>query len=179
MKRISGLIAIGLLAALSLPPAATAHVLTVQPVKAVVLPADESGLTRVALQFDFSGMRSGEGRQIHRALLDWKVSGVPSDRHSEYALYPITEAWTTAGAAAGTRVSTAADATASWDFEALDYQRNGGGFIRLDVTDLVRDWVGGEESNYGFVVTTADVSRQAIADQLSKAELTVRYGFIR
>lgn len=179
MKRNLGLIALGLLAAVSLPLVACADVLTAQPVKAVVLPADESGLTRVALQFDVSGIRSGDHRQIHRAFLEWKVNGVPSDRHSEYTLFPVTAAWTEAGVAGGTPVSIAEDATASWDIDPLDYQRNAGGFIRLDVTDLARDWADGVGPNYGFVVVSTDLSREGLADQLSQAELTVRYGFIR
>jgi hypothetical protein len=179
MNRNLSLIAIGLLAAISLPLVAHAHVLTVQPVKAAVLPADESGRTRVALQFDLSGLPSGENRQIHRALLNWRVNGVPSDRHSEYSVYPITGAWTVAGAGGGTPVSIAEETAASWDIDPLDYQRNGGGFIRLDITNLVQSWVGSAESNYGVVITTADVNRQTAADQLAEAELTVRYGFIR
>jgi hypothetical protein len=178
MKRNLSLIALGLLVAMTLPLAAQADVLKLQPVKAVVLPADRSGLTRIALEFDFRGMRSGEGRRIDEAFLDWRVDGVPSDRHSEYEVYPITETWTAAGAAAGSAIATAADPAAFWEIEPLDYQRNGGGFIRLDLIDLVRGWVG-EESNFGVLITTADVSRQAIADQLGKAVLTVRYGFIR
>jgi len=157
----------------------SADVLTVTPSQAVVLPGDVSGLTRVALLFDLSGMRSGAGRRIDEALLDWRVAGVPSNRRSNFSAYPVSGTWTVAGAVLGTALSIEPGTVADWEFESLDHQRNGGGLIRLDLSELVGAWTSGTRSNYGLVVTSGDVSGNDLSTQLSQATLTVRYGFIR
>jgi hypothetical protein len=129
----------------------------------------------VALLFDISGLRRGEGRTITEALLDWRLNGVPSDRHSEYYAYGLAESWTSTSVS----VASHSEPEVKWNIEPLDYQRNGGGVVRLNVTDLVNAWVIGTLPNHGLMVTTGDVSRTNIAGQLAEAKLTVRYGFIK
>jgi hypothetical protein len=163
------------IASLAIPSWVNAQVLTLTPTQAVDLPGDGSGVTKVALLFDLSGIPQGQGRRIDNALLDWRMSGVPSSRRSEYAAYIPAGPWTIASVV----VPTLSEPTARWRIEPFDYQRNQGGFVRLNLTSLVRDWTGGARQNLGVVVATPDVSGTALVGQLGGAVLTIRYGFIR
>lgn len=158
---------------------AHADVLTVTPSRAVALPADGSGMTKVALFFDLGELRSGSDRRIDEALLDWRVSPVPSDRRSEYAAFAITGVWTAAGADAGVVVPIDLASSADWEIEPLDYERNDGGFVRFDLTELIRAWSSGSRINHGIVVATDDLASRDLTKQFSGAELTIRYGLAR
>ena len=177
--KTNGILATALAALLALAPAAVqAEVLTLTPSRAQVFPADESGVTRVALQFDLSALPTGQGWRVDEAVLDWTVAGIPSDRHSEYALYPVTQAWTENSVAAGTLPTLAEHTADVWSYEPLDYQRNHGGLLRFDLLGLVRDWLGAKTANYGVVIATEDMTRTALRSQLKTARLTIRYGFL-
>jgi len=176
MNRIMSIAMLG--AALLLPARGTAlgHTLIVTPAQAVVLPS-QGEETKVAMSFDLSGLKTGEGRVILEAVLDWRPEGIPSDRHSEYAIHAATGAWTEASVGAGGSVPMAEEASADWEVEPLDVERNGGGLLRFDLTELARNWAENGGSNQGIVLVTPDVPGQALAGQLSNATLTVRYVF--
>jgi hypothetical protein len=179
MKQSKWIACLGLIGLLVAPLASQADVLELTPSRAVVLPADESGLTRIALVYDVSGLRTGEGRRIDEALLDWSVVGVPSDEESEYFAYALTASWTVEDARSGQAVAAAEEAAARWEVTPPDYERNGKGFVRLDLISLMRDWAEGRATNFGILVATESVTREAFATQLQGAKLTVRYGFIK
>ena len=83
---ILGVALAGLLALAS--TAVEAEVLILTPTQSAVCPADESGVTKVVLQFDLSGITGGEGRQIDQALLEWVVTGMPSPSTTPSAARP-------------------------------------------------------------------------------------------
>lgn len=153
--------------------ASQADVLSVQPSKAVVLPSDGTGTTRIALQFDVSGMRPGENRVIDDALLDWQVDGVPANRRSEYKAHLITTAWTVGA----TVIDASEGEIASWDILPRDFERNGGGFVRFDLREAVTAWAQSPRNNVGVLIVTRDVKRAHFLTILESAVLTVRYGF--
>jgi hypothetical protein len=178
MKAIIGILVPGLLA-LGLAPGAAADVLVVHPAEAVVLPADTSGLTKIVLRFDLSGMRAEENLHISHAYVDWILPGVPSDRESEYATYAVTAAWSADAVASGAaHVEAAEEPSATWEITPADYEVVGG-LVRLDLVDLVTAWANGTKSNYGIVLATPDVGSEGLAGELVRATLTVRYGFVR
>lgn len=158
-----------------------AEELVLTPAQAVVLPSDGSGLTKAVLLYDLSGLASGEGRVIDAALVDWQLAGVPASDESEYTAYAATVPWTEATAVASGVGHIAVDAmpVAEWEFTTTDYDRNNGGFVRLNLTDVVAGWANGSVQNYGVVVTTNDVSRTNMTNSLNGALLTVRYGFVK
>lgn len=158
--------------ALGTPVIADADEVSLTPAQAIVLPDDHSGISRVALLFDLSSLREGEGRIVDEALIDWTVSGVPSENPSSYSVYPITSFWT----GASTSISVTEDPTETWEIEPEEFARNGG-LIRFTVTELVSGWASGKSNNYGVVMTTEDVSREALSAQIMNARLVVRYGF--
>ncbi len=169
MKTSTCFLSLGLL--LSAPAAVHADMLSVAPSQTMVLPDDQTGTARVALLFDLSGLRAGEGRRVDEALIDWTISGVPSGSSSTYSLFPATAAWN------GSSVSIAEDPVEVWDIEPLEVERNGG-LVRFSLRDLASDWAEGG-SNYGVVITTPDVTAQTLAAQMLDARLIVRYGFFR
>ncbi len=173
---ILGVALAGLLALAS--TAVEAEVLILTPTQSAVCPADESGVTKVVLQFDLSGITGGEGRQIDQALLEWVVTGMPSGTHSEYELHAATGAWTESAVASGTVPTFGEDTADVWSYSPLDYTRNQGGLLRLDLLHLVRGWLAGEATNYGVVIATEDLSRAGLSNQLSTIRLTIRYGFV-
>lgn len=148
--------------------------LVIKPsVAQVVLDASKS--TKVLLLFDISGLRAGEGRSIDNAFVDWRISGVPSDRRSEYKAYVMVSSWDTA-TMFGVNESEEHE-LATWTIWPQNYERNQGGVVRLDVRDAVVQWSSGSRANFGILVSTLDVSRAVIGQQLEHATLTITYGF--
>jgi hypothetical protein len=147
------------------------------PTQAVILPADDSGVTKVAFLFDVSGLRSGDNRKIEEALLDWTLTGTSEEEVMEYSAYPVSAAWTEAGVAAGTVPGTSETAVAQWLLRPQPAGKKGAGLVRLDLTELVTAWTEGTQANRGVVVATTALDVQALANQLDKATLTIRYGF--
>lgn len=74
-----------------------ADVLEVSPAEIVALSADSTGVYRVALRFDLSGMREGEGRKIDGALLQWAADGLTKDETYGFTAYAAGSPWTTSG----------------------------------------------------------------------------------
>jgi hypothetical protein len=176
MKHLTSLIVLSLLA--MAPAITSADVLTVAPEQAVILPADGSGLTRVALLFDLSDMRTGIGRQVNMAHLDWSISGVSASTRSAFSLHEITESWTEAQVQVSQSLEHSEAAVAEWDIEPMDHARVGG-FVRFDLKSLVTKWCTTPATNFGVVVATDDLSSETLAGQLGNARLVVRYAFYR
>ncbi len=173
---------VGVLALLTLMAAplagAWADTLTLAPTQAVVLPADRSGVTKVALKYDLSAMREGADRFVAAAVLDWRISGITSGERVTFTAHEPTTSWTATGIGAGTLPTISEDAMTEWDLEDLDYSRLGG-FMRLNLTELVDGWAAGTTPNLGIVVETPDLSGNTLSSELQKAQLTVYYGFGR
>jgi len=150
---------------------AEADVVTLSPDQGAVVTAERVEDTQVALQFDLSGV---SGARVDLAILEWSVSGMPSDAMTEYRLVPITASWTEVGLAAAAPALAETD-SGWWAFTPRDYEVNGGGLVRFDVTALVSAWVSGETSNHGFAVVTSDLDRETVAGQLGNAKLTITY----
>jgi len=167
---------LGILVTLMLAPAlAVGEVLTVSPSQAVVLPADGSGLTKVAVQFDLSGLRAAEGRVIDEAYVEWTPSGVSSEELVTFSAYEVTTAWSAASAAQGApEVSESAAGT--WEVDPADYARTGG-FVRFNVTAGVSSWASGASANHGLVLVMGQLDDETLASELNQIHLTVRYGF--
>jgi len=159
------------------PGMVSADVLTVAPSQSVVLPADESGVTKVAVQFDLSGMQEGEGRRVDIAMLEWTPSGVPSNAFTEYAAYAATQAWSSASAVE-TAPSVSETAAAEWEIDPADYAESGG-FIRFNVTSVVSGWHDSPGSNHGLVLEMGKLDDEALASALEQIRLVVHYGFSR
>lgn len=154
---------------------AAADVVTLAPVQAVLAPDDQSGVTKVLFRFDLSGLPEDEGLVVSTAVLDWVIGGMPSDRHSEYAVHVVTQSWTEAGVSGGTVPAASEDPFEVWDYEDLDYERNQGGRVRFFLGGLVRDWTGGETDNLGILVAGEDLDAEAIGGDLETVRLTVSF----
>lgn len=176
MKTMWGAGILGLLL-VSLIAVARADVYHGVAVQAVLLPEDESGSTKVAFQFDFSTMRTGENRQIEEALLDWKLSGVSEKDMMSFVAYPVTQSWTNASVGGGDVPAVGKEAVADWQIGPSMTMPDGGKLARLDLTEMVRSWTIGAVQNYGVVVASPDMDRATIASQFQNAKLVVRYGF--
>ena len=66
----------------------------------------------------------------------------------------------------------------TWSYSPLDYDLNQGGLLRFDLLHLVRDWLSGGSTNHGVVISTEDLGREGLSNQLENIRLTVRYGFV-
>ncbi len=170
MKRLWNVltIALGLAAAAG---AALAGPAALAPGQASLLPDDESGVAKVAVQFDLSGY--GATDAVGEAVLEWTVPGVPSDGLSEFTAYPITGGWTVAGIAQETVPAAGETPAAHWTIEPPDYERHGG-LVRLDITELARSWAGGLIQNHGVVIAVDGVPRTGLSAALSGVRLRIR-----
>ncbi len=175
MKATSTLFMCGLLLGLS-ASTAMADVLRASPSQAVVVPSTGDGVTRVALQFDLSGMRSGNGRKVVWAYLEWQITNAGSGEKA-FAAFPISGSWTASQVANRTgSVSCSATPTSEWELTQAEQDRLGC-VVRLNAKSLVSDWLAGVTTNNGLVVTTREISGTSLANQLENATLVVGYGF--
>jgi hypothetical protein len=159
---------------------ATADVLKVKPSEVVTLPGNGSETARIALRFDLSGMRQGEGLEIIVAHLDCRLDAMPADRETYYEAFPIADAWTAAEASFGGDPPVVAESAAvKWNFTPADYERIQGGFVRFDLRDVVGSWLDGQLANNGLVISTGDVESDVFVSALRETELVVRYGFVK
>lgn len=156
---------------------ARADVLTLGPAQAVVLPGSTGG--RVAVMFDLAALPDVEGRVIDEAVLSWPVNGLVEGATLKFDAALALSPWTPASIAAGEFPAVAANPVSDWEVTPLDVERNGGGFIRFDLTPCVIDWSSGAQANRGVVISSSDWNGRDLADQLSNIRLTVRYGFAR
>ena len=175
MMRAHVLVAVAIL--LLTAAAARADVLRVSASNAVVSPADGSGITKVVLEFDVSGMREGANRRIEEATLDWQLPAMQSETRYSFKCFAATESWTETGVGENGSPTREADPRAEWDFEAADYERIGEGLIRFYVRDLINEWESGSTPNHGLVIELPGISRAGLSGELEGAVLTVRYGF--
>ena len=176
MKKLAAWISCGLLLVSALPVAA--DVLRVVPSQAVVLPADDSGTVRVALQFDLGALSAGTGRRIDAATIDWNPGGIPTGEMTSYGVYAVASAWN-AGmgqpALRGVEIETApADLS---DISPADIARTGEARIRLEITELVAAWMSGKSANHGVVVTAVGVDGRVFVESIANVTLTILYGF--
>ena len=175
MKATSILLAFGLLLGLG-TSTAMADVLRASPSQAAVIPSTGDGLTRIALQFDLSGLRSGNGRTVVWAYLEWQVTNAGTGGKA-FAAFPITSSWTAAQAASRADMVTYAETpTSEWELTQEEQDRLGC-LVRLNANSIVSDWLGGVTSNNGIVVTTREIPGSTLANQLENARLVVGYGF--
>jgi hypothetical protein len=152
---------------------AGAAVYEAEPTEATVLSADHSGLTKVVLRFDLSGLREGEARRILDASIEWPVQGVSSEEISTFSAYEVTRALDAEGS-----VEYAEEALSEWEITPADYEQSEG-FVRLDVKELAVSWAESPGANLGVLVATPSLAGADLMNQLGEARLIVRYGFFR
>jgi hypothetical protein len=151
---------------------ARAEIVTLVPTQAIALPASESGAS-VALLFDVSALKIGDrAKTISEALLEWELTGMDAEIEYSFTVTQVMETWEPG---AETGIEVADEAVASWTFEPLDYQRNGMGFVRFELSALVRDWTAGRVENFGVVISTPELDSSILSSQLAGPRLTVRY----
>ena len=175
MKTTCILLAFGLLLGLC-ASTVMADVLRVTPSQAVVVSSTGDGLTRVALQFDLSGMRSGSGRKVVWAYLEWQVTNAGSGEKA-FAAFPITSSWSASQAASrADAVAYSETSISAWELTQGEQDRLGCA-VRLNAKSLVSDWLGGVTTNNGLLITTREIPGSTLASQLENATLVIGYGF--
>ncbi|NNF05916.1 MAG: DNRLRE domain-containing protein [Candidatus Eisenbacteria bacterium] len=156
-----------------------ADVAKIAPEKSALCPDDGSGKSYVLLSFDLSGLRSGEGRVIDEAYLEWIVPSLPSDGLVEFSIHQMESGWDETRVAAGQDTPDwKPDEESGWSIEPLDYQRHGG-LVRLSVRTLVESWLEGTEQNHGLFIKFTEKPSAQLPGELSEARLVIRYGFIK
>ena len=172
MSALTAVLFLGLVASVS------ADVLEV-PATAVVLPDDGSGVSRIALQFDLSGMRSGRGRVVQSAAILWEIPSLAANRKAGFAAYRLTASWGVFGPDALSVVRALEEAPeATVELFPQDMSRSGRKMMKLLVTDLARERVDLSTADLSVIVTSREVIRRTILGELSGIRLRVRYGFL-
>lgn len=152
-----------------------ADVLDVSPSVSAVPDADASGVTRVLVKFDLSGMRQGAGREIHAAHINWDLGPLSRERVS-FQLYEPTEEWNTDLMSSGASIRTLPESRKTWDLESMDLSRIGG-LVRFNVQELVAKWLVAPSQNFGVLIVTEDLDASVLSRALAEMHLVVRYGF--
>ena len=156
---------------------ASGNVFKCIPTEVVVLPDDGSSVTQVAFSFDLSGMKRGANRHVEKATLEWRLSDLPEKNpQPEFSVTRILQTWSRA-TALNKAPSISDERLSSWQINPMASEVSGGRLVRLEVTELVEGWAAETAANYGVVVSTADLPRALLAEQLGKAQLTILYCF--
>jgi len=154
---------------------ARADVLTISPENTAIMAAEGDDWTRVALEFDVSGMELGEGKGVLWAYLEWPIiDNSPGEK--EFFAFPIVASWSPeqATSASGSVVRDA-DPVADWLLSS-ELKQEIGSVLRLDLRYLVSDWGSGVRGNYGIVVAVANIPSGVLESQLGNARLVVGFG---
>jgi hypothetical protein len=122
---------------------------------------------RAAVKFNLSGL---SGVDVGGAWLELDLSGVSGEARSEFSLFVAEDGWSGAGDVSGLTLSE--EPEARWDIEVRDYQRTGG-FVRFDITELVKAWIHEELTNSGVVMVTGDMTAASLSGQLAGSVLVV------
>ncbi|HEX7878356.1 MAG TPA: hypothetical protein VF720_03050 [Candidatus Eisenbacteria bacterium] len=174
MKTRSALLSV--VACLLLAAPVMADVVVLEPVQTAV--TEEEGTARVAVEFDLSGLRSGDGRCIDIATLTWSVSGAPEAEIAYLVSYPIDAAWHAQEVSAELEeLDVGETAAASWEITPEEHENGLGDIVRLDLTGLASTWAGNGAGNHGVVIETGDIAAADLEAALSTLRLTVHYGF--
>ena len=174
MKTRRWVVSVAVLAVL-VPSAASAGTVVLEPATTAVAPAERGAPAQAVFLFDVSGLRSGGDRVVEEALLEWEAPGVTAEGLTEFFAYAATQTWSVAGVEAGTVPAYEPEELAHWTIEPPDYGRHGG-FVRLDLTNLVQAWADRSKSNYGIVVVCPTLAAESLEDRLETARLVVRCG---
>ena len=178
MRSLFGIVLICLLASSAAVAApGRSDKLTVDVARAGVVANSPSSESRVAMQFDLPELRAGTGRRIEEAFLELEVRGIPSERLTEYFLYACDEQWSVDSEGSVNLSNTDEQPVATWEISPSDHDAGFGGILRFDVRSLVQNWTDQTLQNYGVMLSTGDVSSQALIGQIGSAHLVIRYGF--
>ncbi|NNF07758.1 MAG: hypothetical protein HKN21_13425 [Candidatus Eisenbacteria bacterium] len=159
--------------------ASVADVARLAPDASALCPDDGSGGSHVVFLFDLSELRTGEGRVIDEAFLDWVVPNLSSDEEILFAVYRMESSWNAVQVATGLELPLwDSDEVSGWSIEPLDFQRHGG-LVRLNLRPLVEDWLDGTQANHGVFVEFSDSPSVELASELNAARLIIRYGFVQ
>jgi hypothetical protein len=147
--------------------------------EAWVLPEDGSGVAKVAVRFDLSGLREGSGLTVVSASVNWDIPGMPAEARSEFQVYRLEGSWGPLGPSA-LDVIEALDKGAEVvkSVYPQDHVRVGRRTVRLSVTDLTQEVLNSRGSTLNILVASPTLSRQGFTDALGSVHFTIRYGFL-
>jgi len=162
-----------ILAALSLG-STLAPAAELEPSKMVAL--DLEGACAIAIEFPISTLDlPRDASELSEVRLEWVSTGLPTDRRSEYRLYRLTESWRKVATGQTSGLEFVEDELIDiWEFDTMDFTRNGTGLVRFRLTDLGRDWVSGQKQNFGVVIVSRDIEPAVIRADLATLRLIVR-----
>ncbi len=161
-------------AVLGAPRLGEAKVLTLSPTQVAALPAESLRQARAAVQFDLSALPDAAKIRIDSAVFQCPVPEASSSEETEFQVFPLENAWSVNAVGAGRYPEASATEATAWAITPLDYEREGGGFLRLFLDDLVQGWVRGTTANHRFVVAT-DLPSTGLVNTLSAGTLTIRW----
>lgn len=160
------------LAAVMLGQPALAGRLVLEPVDALAAAVGESELTRVAARFDVVAIPAGA--VIEMAYLEWSLGELGGEGAAVFVARAIEDTWS-AEAESPAAPDVAAEAAAGWRIEPGGVAAEGG-HVRLELTELVREWALGQRENLGVAIDTESLDGEAADAALGGARLVVHYG---
>jgi hypothetical protein len=151
----------------------TADVIVLDPIQGTVLPADSTGLTRVAVYFDSAPLDSS--MQVEEAALLWNLDGEPLDAVYDFSVYELLGSIAAEGTGAGPIPADLNASLDSWLVGPQTNEENQTVIVRLGLKNLVQAWAKGLRPNYGVLVETPNVAGEVFSSQLPHAKLKIWY----
>jgi hypothetical protein len=171
MKTLQNLLIAALGVAILVVPAHAGR-LVLAPAEAQATPVDGSAVTRVAVRFDLSVVP--EGAVIEMAYLEWSVGELTGEEAAVFLARAIGESWT-ANAELSSAPDVDSEKVAGWRIEPGGAAAEEGR-VRLELTELARQWALGLRENFGVAIDTAGLDEEAADAVLGGARLVVHYG---
>jgi hypothetical protein len=152
---------------------ASAQIQEISPSEVALLPADGTGVARVALRFNVARLAQKRNLHLVGASLEWTGSDLLT-LPAVFLVEPITQEWTRAGLEGGTEDVEVSKAADEWEITARDQARSGN-FVRLNLDTATASWLESPTLNFGVVLATPSLMPAALARQAAAAKLVVRY----
>ena len=131
--------------------------------------------SRAALSFDLAFLSGLAQRGVDAACLELRIPGAGQEETVEFYAFPATSAWSSAGLTAETFPDWSEEAVAYWTIDPPDYARSGG-YVRLDLRELVESWRTGTRTNRGVVIVSPQIDSQTLGDALASAKIKIVAG---
>ncbi|MDZ4804022.1 MAG: hypothetical protein SGI90_04045 [Candidatus Eisenbacteria bacterium] len=146
-----------------------------EPTQVIACSGEKVGPARLILTFDFTTFPKRSGWQVQDAFLEWRTAARPSAAAPRFIAYPIIADWIGVDVAQGRAPLLDLARSSEWEIEPLDVERMGGGFVRLDVSAMVKNWVLGLTLDKGILVEADSLPLSVLMTESAGMRLHVLY----
>lgn len=132
----------------------------------------EDGVTTIALRFDVSGIDEGVLKLASAYLLEWPVGQLGREERVTVDMYRAPAGWSGQGFSATPEFS---DETYldTWTIDPVHAEKNGQGFIRLDLSEVGVEWGSETTPNPSVLIRVPQAKGGALRSLIASVRLVI------